>query len=110
MGGNKRASQKRHSHSSGSVSVIEYLMGAWFGEACLFDRRATNTSTISTVAESELAMLNSREYRRVVRKYPKMLARHVQVDNAWKQGDIQLEQLSYGDKGDDTMSSGQLVE
>merc|ERR1711957_385790 len=51
--------------------------------------------TLIAAVETELAQLSARDYRRIVRKFPKMMTRHVDVDTAVQTGEIEFEQLDY---------------
>merc|ERR1712048_1288045 len=57
----------------------EIEAGAWFGEDCLFEHNCVRSSTIVAVAESELAVLNACEYKRIVQKYPRILEKHQSI-------------------------------
>lgn len=77
--------------------ILEYEVstGAWFGESCLFDEDSVHDSTIAATAESELAVLTAREFRRIAEKFPRLMQRHRQIEEAITQKEVSIAQLAY---------------
>jgi len=77
---------------------VDIEMGAWFGEACLFNRRHIRTATFVAAAESELAVLPASEYQRIVQRYPRLLQRHRNIERALREGQLSITELAFKGK------------
>lgn len=74
---------------------MELKSGAWFGEACLFDRDRIRTSTVIAMDQCELAVLQADEYQHVIWKYPMVLKRHKEIEQSFASGRLNLDDLAY---------------
>jgi len=83
------------SNNAAFLVDVELTAGAWFGEACLFESDKVIQNTYVAVAESELAVLASREYARIIQRYPKLLDRHKSIEQGIKDGNVDLTELEY---------------
>lgn len=73
----------------------DILAGAWFGEASLFDHELVRRTTVFARADSELAVLHSTDYRRIVSKYPQLLERHANLVSEIQAGRLKLNELAH---------------
>lgn len=74
---------------------VEIETGAWFGEESLFGQGCVRPGMVVAILDSELAVLKSREYNRVVRKFPKLLEKHLSIQAALKSGELSKEMLAW---------------
>jgi len=81
---------------------FEIETGAWFGEGSLFGQGCVRDGTIVAILDSELAVLKSREYIRVVRKFPRLMEKHLSIQAALKNGSLKKESLAWRRPSDDT--------
>lgn len=79
----------------GEAKDAEVETGAWFGEDCLFNDGCVRNSTVVAVVESELAVLTSGDYRRIVEKYPRLLEKHQIIQEALAKGILAIGELDY---------------
>ncbi|CAK0846605.1 unnamed protein product [Prorocentrum cordatum] len=75
--------------------ITELEDGAWFGEACLFAQKVVRTFGAIAVAETELAVLPARGYRRVLQRYPHLLERHGAMHRALRESRLDLADLAW---------------
>jgi len=80
--------------------------GAWFGEACLLKCRRIRTATFVAATETELAVLPAREYFRIVQKYPRLLERHQNIEEAMRDGRMNVADLAFRKSGSRALGSG----
>lgn len=82
-------------HSVQSGEDIEFKAGAWFGEACLFDADRVREHDVTAVTQSELAVLRASDYHEVVKKYPRVLARHQRIAEDLASTKLSFQHLQY---------------
>lgn len=82
-----------------TLELTELEDGAWFGEACLFAQKVVRTFGAIAVAETELAVLPARGYRRVLQRYPLLLERHGAMHRALKERRLDLADLAWKPAG-----------
>jgi len=78
-----------------TLEITELEDGAWFGEACLFAQKVVRTFGAIAVAETELAVLPARGYRRVLQRYPHLLERHGAMHRALRESRLDLADLAW---------------
>lgn len=78
-----------------TLELTELEDGAWFGEACLFAQKVVRTFGAIAVAETELAVLPARGYRRVLQRYPHLLERHGAMHRALRERRLDLADLAW---------------
>jgi len=106
--------QDTHSEDgSQSMSMVsedgeDVHAGAWFGEASLFMQDRTRNFTVVAVIESELAVLVSHDYARIVHKYPRVKVRHQHIVTSLEAGRISLEMFEYHGAVEDPTSGAML--
>jgi len=81
--------------------ALDLHSGAWFGEASLFETDRTGDFSVVAVAESELAVLEAKNYHHIVGKYPRVLARHRHICERLKDGKLDLGMFGYVRPSDD---------
>lgn len=89
------AMQSPPEHGCEGCREVEIETGAWFGEESLFGEGCVRAGTIVAVADSELAVLRSRDYHRIVRKYPRLMEKHRSIESALISGALNLEELAW---------------
>lgn len=82
-------------HEAPLAREFELDAGAWFGEACLFEERSICNATFVAMTEVELSVMPACDYRRIVQKYPRLLERHQNIEQAIRGGQIGKDELAY---------------
>merc|ERR1712107_579492 len=74
---------------------IEFGVGAWFGEVCLFRSGITHKLSATALLDSEMATLQAKQYRRIAEKYPRVAEQHKNLEKAVEENRASMQQLAY---------------
>jgi len=74
---------------------VDMESGSWFGEACLFEENHVRGETVFARTEAEVAVLLRSDFFEIVRKYPRLKKRHSELEQAFRNGKCNVEELSY---------------
>mmetsp|Transcript_101519 Transcript_101519/g.293799 ORF Transcript_101519/g.293799 Transcript_101519/m.293799 type:complete len:776 (+) Transcript_101519:75-2402(+) len=78
---------------------LEFPVGAWFGETCLFIDDATHKFTATALVDSELATLQASAYHAVASKYPRVAEQQRNLQSAIQKKRASVSELAFKTRG-----------
>jgi len=78
---------------------LEFGVGAWFGEACLFRSGITHKLSATALVDTEMATLQASQYHRIAEKYPRVAEQHKNLGKAVEEKRASIQQLAYKASG-----------
>jgi CRP-like cAMP-binding protein len=76
-------------------AAVRFGPGSWFGEDCLIDHSIVRADTIVAVKESEMAVLQCSDFKKIIKKYPKIKQKYKSMADQWATGKLRNSCLRY---------------